>query len=197
MEIRQEFVVDRDIATVWAALSDIHLVASCMPGAEIVSVSDDQSEVEGRLRTRIGPISAAFGGRGRIVRDEDAFSGSVEGTGSDRSSGSRAQLKLAYSLTPNGSSASTKTSVVAGIVLSGPLAQFGKGALINDIATHMTQEFSRNLGQRLAVASASQDGMTQPRPLPLQGGAGELKPMRLLWAVVKTRLARLFKWITR
>lgn len=198
MEVRQEFTVEQDIHTVWAALSDIRLVASCVPGAEIVSVSDDQSEVEGLMRTRIGPISAAFGGKGKITRDDANHKGSVEGTGSDKNSGSRAQIKLDYELEPSDDGKSTTTSIVASVVLSGALAQFGKGALINEIAAQITRQFTSNLRQRFAAAAPQATGYrapadpSAPAQTPPPASAGELRPMQLLFAVLKARLLRLF-----
>jgi uncharacterized protein len=194
MEIRQQFVVEQPIEAVWAALSDIRLVASCMPGAEIVSVSDDQTEIEGRLRTKVGPLSAAFNGRGRVIRDNANHTGTVEGSGADKGSGSRVQVKLGYSLEPSGDRTSTTTSIVAGVVLSGPLAQFGKGALISEIAAQMTQEFTKNLGQRFVGTAAGSstsggEGVVPTQPV----RASELRPMRLLLAVLKARFARFFR----
>ena len=155
MEIRQEFTVDHRIAEVWRSLADVRLVASCMPGAEVVSVSDDQSEVQGRIHARIGPIGANFNGRAKIVRDEGRLSGSLEGAGLDQSNGSRAAVKLIYSLRPAAEDpSSTTTTVVATVTLSGLLAQFGKGRLINDVATQMTREFASRLQQALATSGA-------------------------------------------
>lgn len=189
MEIRQKFVVEQPIDTVWAALSDIRLVASCMPGAEVVSVSEDQTEIEGRMRTKVGPISAAFGGRGKIVRDAASHTGSVEGSGADKNSGSRVQIKLTYALEPSDGGHSTTTSIVAGVTLTGPLAQFGKGALINEIAAHMTQQFTNNLRQRFETA-ASPAEIASPVTREI-APANELRPVQLLIAVMKKRLKRL------
>jgi carbon monoxide dehydrogenase subunit G len=150
MEIRQEFTVAHGIADVWRTLGDVRLVAACMPGAEVVSVSDDQSEVQGRIRAQIGPIGANFNGRAKILRDDQNRSGSLEGTGLDQSNGSRAAVKLIYALRAAAEDpSSTTTTVVATITLSGLLAQFGKGRLINDVATQMTREFASRLQQAL------------------------------------------------
>lgn len=195
MEIRQQFSVEQDIASVWAALSDIRLVASCMPGAEIVSVSDDQSEIEGLMRAKIGPMSAAFAGKGKVTRDDARYAGTVEGSGADRNSGSRVQVKLSYQLEPTEGGRSTSVSIVAGVVLSGPLAQFGKGALINEIATQLTQQFTANLRSSFEArkTEGASDGESAAQPLaPPLGGAGELRPLQLLIAVLKSRLRRLF-----
>jgi carbon monoxide dehydrogenase subunit G len=194
MEIRQQFTINRDIDCVWRALSDIRLVASCMPGAEIVSVSADQRQVDGRIRAKVGPISAAFAGQGKITRDESNHTGSVEGTGMDKNNGSRAQVKLTYALRPGEDGRSTVTSIVAGVTLSGLLAQFGKGALINEIAAQMTKEFAQELQQRLEYpsASAAVNGVSVA-PSTRSAPPNSLDPLKLLLAVLKTRIANLFR----
>lgn len=193
MEIRQHFTVEQDIATVWRALNDIRLVASCMPGAEIVSVSDDQSEIEGLMRAKVGPMSAAFAGKGKVTRDDVRHAGTVEGTGADRNSSSRVQVKLSYQLEPTDEGRSTAVAIVAGVVLSGPLAQFGKGVLINEIATQLTQQFAANLRRSFQTQAAAKAGDGEP-PAPPEPAppAGELRPLQLLIAVLKARLRRLY-----
>ena len=194
MEIRQKFVVEQPIGIVWAALSDIRLVAACMPGAEVVSVSDDETEVEGRMRAKVGPISAAFGGRGKVVRNAANHTGTFEGSGADKNSGSRVQVSLTYALEPGDGGKSTATSIVAGVVLAGPLAQFGKGALINEIATHMTQQFTNNLRQRLEAAAKVSESINAATPVLGAADASELRPIQLLIAILKGRLRRFVTW---
>lgn len=194
MEIRQSFVVEQPLKTVWAALGDIRLVASCVPGAEIVSISDDGREIEGRIRTKIGPLSAAFSGVGKIERDDVNYTGTVEGAGADKNSSSRIKINLDYAAKPSADQKSTTTEVVAKVVLTGPLAQFGKGALINDIAAAMTAEFTRNLKAVIdppAPQSNSETSVEMPRPS--SPAAAELRPMTLLWMIIKARICGLFR----
>lgn len=191
MEIRQKFVVDKPLETVWTALCDIRLVASCVPGAEIVSVSTDGHEVEGRIRTKLGPISAAFSGKGVITRDDATHSGKVEGAGADKNSASRVKITLDYATAPSNGGKSTTTDIVANVVLTGPLAQFGKSALMNDIATAMTAEFTKNLKAAIGTSDdatpASPDGAAS-RP----AASTELRPMKIVWAVIQARFRALF-----
>ena len=81
MEIKLQFIVNEPLSTVWEALCDTRRVVSCVPGAEIVSVSDDGTEVEGKIRTKVGPISAEFAGKGTISRDDTSHKGQVKGVG--------------------------------------------------------------------------------------------------------------------
>lgn len=190
MEIKQQFTVAQPLEVVWDALGDIHRVVGCVPGAEIDSISDDGSEVEGRIRTKVGPISAAFAGRGKITRDDATHTGQVEGSGADRNSSSRVKLTMDYDCTPGEDGKCTTTHVIARVALSGPLAQFGKGALMNDIAAAMIAEFTANFSQTFKPASSSPATGEQEPARP--AASSELRPMKLLWIVIKSRLARLF-----
>ncbi len=194
MEIRQKFTIDEPIETVWAALCDIRLIASCVPGAEITSVSPNGEEVEGRIRTKVGPISAAFSGKGVITRDDAAHSGKVEGSGSDKNTASRVKINLDYVAKESPDRASTTTDVVANVILTGTLAQFGKTALMNDIATAITTEFTKNLKSVIGSpggSGASVDcGETSSPSAP--AAPAELRPMKLLWIVIKARFMALF-----
>ena len=189
MEIKQQFVVDQPIATVWDALCDIRRVASCVPGAEIVSVSDDGTEVEGKIRTKVGPISAAFAGKGIISRDDATHTGQVEGSGADRNSSSRVKMTMVYTAVESDGGKSTTTDIVAKVVLTGPLAQFSKGSLMNDIAAALTAEFTKNLRATFGAPAVAESGNTGPAPA---AAPAELRPLKLFWNVLKTRLARLF-----
>ncbi len=187
MEIRQSFTVDRPIETVWAALCDFRLIASCVPGAELTSISPSGDEVEGRIRTRVGPMTASFSGKAVVSRDDAAHTGRMEGSGSDKNSASRVKINLDYVARASADGKSTTTETVAQVVLTGPLAQFGKTALMNDIATAMTAEFTKNLQAAIAGLAATNTSKAQPPAAP-----AELRPMKLLWMVVKARLKALF-----
>jgi carbon-monoxide dehydrogenase small subunit len=46
--------------------------------------------------------------------------------------------------------------------LLGPLAQFGRSAIVNDLATRLTDMFVRNLERRMAGSSGATDDATAP-----------------------------------
>ena len=187
MRLEQKFVVDHEIGRVWRAFGDLQLLADCMPGAELVSVSPDMSEVEGRIRVKVGPIIAAFSGQAKVYRDDANCRGNVEGIGLDKNNGSRTQIKLSYALEPIG--ASTKVSTVSDVVLTGLMAQFSKGALINELAAQMTAQFAQRLQQRLQVDCE----LARPAPTPQRSDDNDVKPLQLFLAVMKRRLAALFQ----
>jgi len=176
MELRQDFVVQASPERVWDALKDFELIAACVPGTEILAVSEDGAEVTGRITAKVGPISAAFTGSAKVARDEGSRSGEVEGTGADRASNSRATVRMTYSVHPQGTA--TRTDIVADLQLKGTLAQFSKGPIIHDIAAAMTRDFATNLQARLDA----HDVGALPRAKPMN-------PLVLLWRIIMARLS--------
>lgn len=186
MEITQRFVVGHPLEVVWQALADVRLVAECLPGAEITEVTDD-NRCAGRFNIKLGPIGASFEGAAEITRDDASHSATVEGKGVDRQSGSRSRGSIVYALSALGDGGETEVAIKAEFVLSGALAQFGRGGIVNDIAARLTAEFADNLQRRLSVREAGGDEPTAPR---------EVRPLSLflsvLWARAKALLGRLF-----
>lgn len=195
MEIRQQFTVAHDPATVWQSLGNVRLVASCLPGAEVTAVSDDGRDVSGRIKARVGPIGASFAGSARHTRDDATMKGTLEGSGVDEKNGSRTTVKMTYAVEPaeDGRAATVKT--VASVTLAGLLAQFGKGGIINDVATQIAREFANRLQAALATAptpapSSAGEPVAAPPVAPTPGE--DLRPLQIIWGMIVARVRRLF-----
>jgi len=167
MKILQQFTVARPASMVWAGLSDVRAVASCLPGAEITEERSDGS-VAGRVRAKLGPFSAAFEGEARISRDESAKEGRVEGSGVDRRGGSRSRMLLLYRVT--GDDRSATVTLDADLTLQGPISQFGRTGLLNETAAVLVRDFAACLEARLVAGAQPAGGSPAPaRPLSLWG----------------------------
>ena len=185
MEIRERVVVSRPPAEVWRFLADVPAVVACLPGAELGERRDDGTYA-GALRVKVGPISARLEGEGRIMRDEAAMSGRIDGKGVDRRGGSRATATLHYAvLAAEGGRAAIEVS--ADVVLSGPLAQIGRSGLVEDVARSMTETFAENLERRLSEVP----GAAEPSRETAAFDAGRAVS-RGLWARLLAWLKRLF-----
>ncbi|MBO0758358.1 MAG: 2Fe-2S iron-sulfur cluster binding domain-containing protein, partial [Bradyrhizobiaceae bacterium] len=140
---RQNFSVEYPIDQVWQFFCDTAAVASCLPGA---SVSGDAAgrSVNGTMRLKVGPIKAEFHGIARIDRDPVTFAGVIEGSGRDQRSSSATRGLIRYQLVPHGSEA-TNIEIDVGYQLTGPLAQFSRSDLVNEIASRITSTFARNV----------------------------------------------------
>ena len=179
VEIRQSFTTSQSPDTVWALFADVARVVPCLPGAALTRPPAGEL-VEGRMAVKLGAITANFTGRARIVRDETRRRGVIMGAGNDRLSGSRAAGEVEYVLEP-AAGGGTKVLLTIRALLVGPLAQFGRSGIVNDLVARITDVFARNLEARLTGTSAND--ATGQAPLAVGG---------LLWQVIMQRVNALF-----
>src|SRR6185312_4294686 len=183
VEIRQSFTVSRPPAEVWVFFGDVKRVVPCMPGARLTHPQAGD-QVEGQMSVKLGPITANFAGRARIERDDRVQRGVILGSGRDQSGGSRAAGEVEYILdaTPDGG---TRVNLsIRGLVV-GPLAQFGRGAIVEDLVARLTETFARNLEARL-TGTATGDSSAEA-PLQMGSLVGQV-----IWARLKYVVAALF-----
>jgi carbon-monoxide dehydrogenase small subunit len=152
----------------WAALSDLRRVAACLPGAAIDTLEGER--VTGRVTVALGPLKARFAGAGRVVLDDAARSGTL--TGGGRDGASRAEGEVAWTVAP--ADGGSELLVRLGWRLTGPLAQFGRAALVQDIVRRLAIDFARNL-----------DALVAGSPPPSARPVGLLA---MLWHLVKASL---------
>ena len=143
-EFRQSFVIAHPVEKVWAFFGRIEDVATCLPGASLDGDGKDGA-VNGKMRVKVGPISAEFRGVAHITRDQAAPRGSIVGSGRDARSNSATRGMIAYSVTPD--PRGSRVDVDVGYTLTGMLAQFSRAGLVQDLAGRLTArlraEFSR------------------------------------------------------
>ncbi len=178
--ITQSFTLSEPLERVWLGFKDVGLLAACLPGAALTAPLSG-NRVEGVLRIKLGPISASFAGEGEVHWDDAQHRGVIRGGGRDSASSSQArgEIEFALSATPEGS---TRVDVQVGVSLAGPLAQFSRGAIVNDLAERLTAEFARNLDARIGAAARGEAGPAAP--------AAELRAGALLLSVIWTRIKR-------
>jgi carbon-monoxide dehydrogenase small subunit len=172
--LTQSFTIDHPPATVWAFLGDLRRVASCMPGAAVTTIEGDR--VTGEIRVKLGPIAAAFAGEGWIARDEAERRASILGQGRDARSASRARGRVVYAVR-EAEAGGTRVEVEIGYALAGPLAQFSRAGIVDDLAGRLTAEFARNLESRLS-GTGPEPGS---EPAALDAGG-------LVWSLLRARL---------
>jgi carbon-monoxide dehydrogenase small subunit len=175
----ETFVIRKPRELVWELFSDVRRVASCLPGVEVTSCDD--TNVKGRMVTKLGPISASFAGSAVIARDPANWSGTIVGAGSDGGSGSRTRGEIAYKLEIDGRDEATCVEISVQYNLQGPLAQFSRSGL--------AQEFARQLVVQFAANCSSQLGDSQPA----RSTGTSLHVGGLLWLVVRGWLKRIFR----
>jgi aerobic carbon-monoxide dehydrogenase small subunit len=156
VEFQQSFIVAHPVEEVWAFFGRVEDVAACLPGASLDGGEKD-GVVNGRIRVKIGPISAEFSGIAQIARDEDGHRGAIVGSGHDTRSNSATRGVVAYCVKPDESGAGSRVDVDVGYTLTGMLAQFSRPSLVQDLASRLMAAFVQNLEARLSVPNAAAD----------------------------------------
>ena len=150
----ESFVIVQPPAKVWEVFADIPLVAACLPGVELTE--HDAYTAKGKMIVKLGPILAGFSGSAVIERDDQAKRGFIRGAGNDRGSGSRTKGEIGYRLTPENEGDQTRVSLTVEYNLQGPLAQFSRSSLAQELGRRLVGEFAGNLNARLGGASATE-----------------------------------------
>lgn len=188
MKIEKSFELKHPREQVWSRLNDVRFVAECLPGASIVS-DLGENRYKGRMSVKVGPMAAVFNGEIAIDSRKQDWTGVVSGKGADSGSSSRASGSMTYVLADGTSPAATRVDIISDINLAGPLAQFSKGAIVQDIANRITAAFVANFEARLAElgAAAGDSNAAPPRQEESLDAGG------LLWAVLRERLRTFFR----
>lgn len=190
MHISKRVLILHPLPQVWRALSDIHLVAECLPGA---SITDDigDNRYKGRFLIKLGPIAASFVGEVAIETQPMAHIGRVSGKGADARSSSRVSGSLSYRLTGI-EPAVTQIEVDSEINLGGTLAQFNKLATMQEVTNRITEQFVTSLEEKLAKASSAaglattQSSVTRTEPLNVG---------KLAWVAIASRILIFVRWL--
>ena len=180
VEFRQSFVIAHPVQEVWAFFGRVEDIAACLPGASLDGGEKD-GVVNGKMRVKVGPISAEFSGVARITRDEAARRGAIVGSGRDARSNSATRGMITYAVRPDEDGAGSRVDVDVGYTLTGMLAQFSRTSLVQDIASRVTAAFARNLEARLS--SRGDGGGAEPPPMVRELNAGSLITAALLGKV--------------
>jgi uncharacterized protein len=149
MKLEQSFEVAAPLERVWEALIDVERVAPCLPGAAVTGRNDDGS-YNGTFKVKVGPTTASYSGKLAMENvDETAHAATMEAKGTDKRGQGGASASIVSSLTDAGNG-STRVEVVTDYHITGKLARFGRGGMIEDISNKLLGEFAKCLQTSLA-----------------------------------------------
>ncbi|MBU0725467.1 MAG: SRPBCC family protein [Alphaproteobacteria bacterium] len=178
ISLSRSLVLEAPADQVWPVLRDIPTVVSCIPGASLDGPVEN-GRAQGVCTIAIGPMRATFRGTAQVTLDESTQQGRVVGSGRDGLSRSSLDGALDFALEalPDGRSRLDLTMLYT---LKGPLAQFGRPALVAEIA-------DRILADAAAALAARAVGAAPPAPAkPLDG-------LALLGTSLKAMLKRFLR----
>jgi carbon monoxide dehydrogenase subunit G len=151
MELTNEFTVPVPLERAWEVLTDVELIAPCLPGAQLQEIEGD--EYRGVVKVKVGPITAQYKGAATFQeRDESARRLVLKAEGRDtRGQGSASAL---ITVQMSEESGRTHVTVDTDLTIKGKVAQFGRG-MIADVSGKLIDEFVDCLEGKLdAPASA-------------------------------------------
>ena len=199
MKLEHSFQVKAPLDRVWNALVDVERVAPCLPGAEITEGGEDGT-YRGNFTVRLGPTTAAY--RGELAMeevDEPAHRSIMRASGSDKRGQGSAKATIVSTMREDGDM--TTVEVETDFTITGRLARFGRGGMIQDVSNRLLRDFSECLQQTIETAEPAAQppaGETQPKPAPpaVTPGRQPAKPvggLSLIFRALLDRLKRLFK----
>jgi uncharacterized protein len=136
MKLEQSFEVAAPIDEVWAALNDLERVAPCLPGAAITE-HDEDGTYHGTFQVKLGPTTAAY--RGTDKRGQGGASATIVNTLSEHDG-------------------ATTVHAATDFTITGRLASFGRGGMMQDISNRLLRDFSTCLQSRLVDAPTAPSG---------------------------------------
>lgn len=154
MDVVEQFTVAQPIESVWSLFQDVPELARCLPGAEIASDNGDGS-FDGRVSVKLGPISASFDGTATVIFDDEMHTSNIKGRGIDRSGGSQGRVDVDVRLTEV-DAGHTDVTIDAKVTLAGPIAQFGRTGLVNEVSRRLIEDFSACVYAKLDAESAEE-----------------------------------------
>jgi carbon monoxide dehydrogenase subunit G len=147
VDLVDSFVLPLPIDRAWDLLLDLEKIAPCMPGAQLTEIEGD--EHRGKVKIKVGPITAQFAGQARFTeKDAAAHRAVITAEGREARGQGNANAVVTAALTaidgPHGPGTSTKVEVVTDLTISGKVAQFGRG-VIADVSSKLISQFVANV----------------------------------------------------
>ena len=141
MELTNDFRVALPIERAWAVLTDVELIAPCLPGAQLTEIEGD--EYRGVVKVKVGPITAQYKGQAKFLSlDADQHVAVLRAEGRETRGQGNANATITATLTPDGDG--TAVAILTELTITGRVAQFGRGVLA-DVSAKLLDQFVADL----------------------------------------------------
>jgi carbon monoxide dehydrogenase subunit G len=165
MKLDNEFTVGVPVHQAWEVLTDLELIAPCMPGAQLTGVTD--GVYTGKVKIKVGPVTAEYAGTAQFTeKDEVSHRAVINARGRDSRGNGNATAVISAQLRPDGDS--TVVNVTTDLTIAGRIAQFGSG-MIKEVSAKLLGQFVQCLegklgGDEPAVGAAPQPASATAAP---------------------------------
>jgi len=154
IELDNSFTVPVSPERAWDVLLDVERIAPCMPGASVLSISDDGNEIEGQVKVKLGPLSLSYKGTAKFTDKDQANSRiAIEATGKETRGAGTASANVQAVLKPGDATGSTLVSIHTSLNVTGRPAQFGR-SLLPEVSGKLIAQFASNLEALIASDNA-------------------------------------------
>jgi carbon monoxide dehydrogenase subunit G len=203
VKLEQSFDVSAPIEEVWETLIDIERVAPCLPGAAVTGRNEDGS-YSGTFSVKIGPTSASYSGKLEMENVDPAeHTATMRANGTDKRGQGGAKATIVSTLAPH--DGGTRVEVTTEYAITGRLARFGRGGMIEDISERLLREFAACLQASLTAEPAAAGGepieglpllasvageRARRNPAAVVGFVAALALLALAWRRAAQRLSR-------
>jgi uncharacterized protein len=173
MKLDNEFTVGVPIDQAWAVLTDLELIAPCMPGAQLTGVND--GIYTGKVKIKVGPVTAEYAGTAQFTeKDEAAHRAVIDARGRDSRGNGNANAVISANLQPD-AGGGTQVSVSTDLTIAGRIAQFGSG-MIKEVSAKLLGQFVDCLEGKLAGGLAASAGGEDQEASADAAGSASAKP---------------------
>jgi carbon monoxide dehydrogenase subunit G len=204
MKLEHSFQVAAPLERVWDALIDVQRVAPCLPGAEITEAGEDGT-YRGTFSVRLGPTTAAYRGELAMEEVDDAAHRAVmRASGQDKRGQGSAKATIVSTMREE--AGATTVDVETDFTITGRLARFGRGGMIQDVSNRLLRDFSDCLQKTIEASEATPDAAAaepggeglpgQDPPEPARPAAPRAKPVggfSLFFRALLDRIRRAFR----
>jgi carbon monoxide dehydrogenase subunit G len=171
MKLDNEFTVGVPVGEAWGVLTDLELIAPCMPGAQLTGVND--GVYTGKVKIKVGPVTAEYAGTARFAeKDEETYRAVIDARGRDSRGNGNATAVISAQLLPEGER--TRVTVTTDLTIAGRVAQFGSG-MIKEVSAKLLGQFVECLEGRLGGGLGAVNGLSAA-PAAAPGTAGPASP---------------------
>jgi carbon monoxide dehydrogenase subunit G len=166
MEIADNFRVSKPIDDTWGVLLDIERIAPCLPGAQLQEI--EGNEYRGIVKVKVGPITAQYKGTATLAEvDEAGRRLVIDATGRDTRGQGNATASIVVTMLEDGDG--TRVEVVTDLAITGKVAQFGRGVLV-DVSSKLMRQFVENLERDVLTTQS-------PEPAPVETAEAPVAPV--------------------
>lgn len=191
MQFDKTVALPADSDAVWEEVTDLAVLAACLPGARLESIDDD-GRAHGLMGVRVGSMLANFEGVAEVVhRDDDARHLEVRASGAG--SQGTADATIAARVVPDGDTSTLELQVAVDI--TGPLARLGQG-MAQPVVDRLVDRFAVGLADHLAAgqpatAAAAPDHVTHAPPVATGAPGSADEPLDLGGLLLPGNLQRM------